>query len=124
MPETHLQHKHLLIHSYCNNPIIDPDIIRQWLLDLVNKINMKVLDGPIAKYCDMKGNEGVSAAVIIETSHIVIHTWSCDGSVQLDVYSCKDVDKDIIFQHLKVMQPIKTYWKFLDRELDFKEICE
>lgn len=77
--------------------------------------------GPFAAYCPMEGNRGLTAAAIIETSHIVLHAWDeCNPSViQLDVYSCAPVNKDVVLSALQEFEPEHVDYKFLDREQKF-----
>ena len=87
---------------------------------------MKPLYGPVASYCKMEGNRGITAFAIIETSHIAMHIWdeSKPSLVQLDVYSCSNFDPITVFDHCKVMDPVKTDFKFLDRENEFIQVLD
>ena len=85
-----VQHKHLLIKADIENPIRDEIRAIFFVKNLVNKIDMNILHGPVPKYCDTPGNQGMTIFAIIETSHIVVHIWDEDtpAKLQLDVYSC------------------------------------
>ena len=85
---------------------------------------MKILMGPYAKYCEMPGNRGLTVAAIIETSHVVMHTWDEmePGIIQLDVYTCGALDTNVVFEFLRQFDPVKIDYKFLDRETDLVEI--
>jgi S-adenosylmethionine/arginine decarboxylase-like enzyme len=64
---------------------------------------------------------------LIETSHIVLHIWDEQepGLFQLDVYSCKLFDLDIVISSLKESFSItKLQYKFLDRKSDLVLIDE
>ena len=119
-----LEHKHLIIRAEVSNPPTDEAWLHNWLNTLVEKIGMKVCRGPITAYVDMPGNEGLTGVVVIETSHIAIHVWdSVDPAlVQLDVYTCSTLDKDIIFKELEQWNPTKVEYKYLDREFGLKEV--
>lgn len=119
-----LQHKHLLIHAKVRNPPKDIDMIKNWFLDLIAEIDMKLLMGPIAAYVDIPGNRGLTCAAIIETSHIVLHSWdeTDPGLLQLDVYTCGALDPEEVFQAIAVFDPIDVKYKFLDREHGLKEL--
>lgn len=73
----------------------------------------------------MTGNRGLTVASIIETSHIVMHTWDeCDPAIiQLDVYTCGPFDTEQVFEWLKQYAPIKTEYKYIDREHSLQEIA-
>ena len=119
-----LEHKHLIIRAEVNNPPRDEVWLQNWLTELVDKIGMKVCRGPITAYVDMPGNEGLTGVVVIETSHIAIHVWDAvePALVQLDVYTCGALNKDIIFAELEQWDPVKIEWKFLDREFGLNEV--
>lgn len=85
---------------------------------------MKPLYGPVACYCKMEGNKGLTAFAIIETSHIAMHIWDEPNPalVQLDVYTCGPFNPQEVLDVLNVMEPVKVDYKYLDRENNFKEL--
>jgi S-adenosylmethionine/arginine decarboxylase-like enzyme len=119
-----LQHKHLLLKATIANPISDTNQISSWISNLVDTIQMKILHGPVAVYCDKAGNQGVTAFAIIETSHIVLHTWDeqSPAMLQLDVYTCSTLEIDDVVKALSIFQPMTLDYKFLDREHGFTDI--
>ena len=119
-----LEHKHLIIRAEVSTPPTDEKWLQSWLSTLVDKIGMKVCRGPITAYVDMPGNKGLTGVVVIETSHIAIHVWDevFPSLVQLDVYTCSTLDKNIIFKELEQWDPVKVEYKYLDREFGLKEI--
>lgn len=121
-----MKHKHLVIRSEVNKPIVNKTKARKFLRSLIKKISMKELYGPVACYCKMEGNRGITSFAIIETSHVAMHIWDepTPALVQLDVYSCSDFDPKTIFDHLQIMQPAKIDYKFLDRENEFIEVIK
>ena len=66
----------------------------------------------------MPGNRGLTGLVVIETSHISQHCWdeSDPGLMQLDVYTCEDLQTEVIFEEIKQFGSVKIEYKFLDRE--------
>lgn len=120
-----LVHKHLLVRAEVKAPIVNKNKAIKFLRTLIKAINMKAMYGPTASYCKMKGNRGVTAFAIIETSHIAMHIWDevDPALVQLDVYSCADMDPNKVIKIIKQeLDTVKIEYKFLDREHDFKEI--
>lgn len=117
-------HKHLIIRAETKNTPRDPSWAHSWLRGLVDKIGMKICQGPITAYVDVPGNAGLTGVVIIETSHIAMHVWdeSDPGLIQLDVYTCGPFDPNIIFEELKQFDPIKVEYKYLDREHGLTEV--
>ncbi len=121
-----LVHKHLIVRAEVTNPPKDVVFIKDWFKQLVDKIGMKIMIGPIAEYCHMKGNRGLTCIAVIETSHIALHTWDevSPSIIQLDVYSCGHFKIDEIIAHLSQFNPTKVEYKYLDREHDLKLISE
>ena len=119
-----LVHKHLIVRAEVTNPPKDETLAKEFLRELIQNINMKILFGPEAKYVDIPGNRGLTCFAIIETSHVVMHTWDeCEPAmIQLDVYTCGALDTDVVFDSLRSFGVIKMDYKFLDRETDLKEI--
>ena len=97
-----VQHKHLIIRATINKPPNHNDIntLTDWIRKVIRSIDMKILGGPYTTYCDIKG---MTSVTIIETSHIVLHVWDeqSPGLFQLDVYSCKSFDLNIVLSCLK-----------------------
>ena len=64
----------------------------------------------------MEGNRGITCVTIIETSHVAIHIWDeqSPALLQLDVYTCSDLNKNIVFDALKQFDPVKIDHKYLD----------
>lgn len=121
-----IPHKHLLVKAQISNPISDTEEISKWISSLVETIEMKVLHGPVSVYCNKTGNRGITGFAIIETSHIALHTWDEDepALLQLDVYTCSQLEVDLVVKALSIFQPITLEYKFLDRENGFRTIEE
>jgi S-adenosylmethionine/arginine decarboxylase-like enzyme len=119
-----LFHKHLIVRANLENPPACVDSINQWMRDLVDKINMKILMGPYAVYSNMPGNRGLTAVTIIETSHIALHVWDEEfpALMQLDVYTCSLLDPYDVVNAIEQFQPVSVEMKYLDREHDLVEI--
>jgi S-adenosylmethionine/arginine decarboxylase-like enzyme len=118
------EHKHLIIRAEVQYPPVDPVWATNWLASVVHKIGMKILMGPYATYCSVPGNAGLTAAVIIETSHIVLHTWVEGeiGELQLDVYTCSSLNPQDIFDELVQFEPLKIEYKYLNRDKGLFEV--
>jgi len=122
-----LEHKHLIVRAEAYEPPMDEGYLADWLTKFIAEIGMKVMMGPYVKYCNMKGNRGITGAAIIETSHIVMHVWDeCEPALmQFDVYTCGQLNpKNIIDKIKKDFNICKIEYKFLDREHDLKEISD
>lgn len=118
------EHKHLIIRAEVTAPPVDPIWATTWLTQLVQKIGMKILMGPYATYCNVPGNAGLTAAVIIETSHIVMHVWDEGeyGEIQFDVYTCSHLNPQDIFDEINQFGVVKLEYKYLNREKGLIEV--
>ena len=123
-----VEHKHVIIRAEVNSPPgkDDTEMMKDWVIDLVDSIGMKLLSGPHVEYVDVPGNVGMTTVSIIETSHIAIHTWEepDPALMQIDVYTCGPLDLDVVWEKLETFEPIRVYYKFLDREFTLKDIDE
>ena len=83
----------------------DKDLVLKSLDELCTKMNMHKLTAPevyFAKGNDERDPGGWSGFVIIEESHISIHTFPKKGFVSADVYTCKNgMNLDLIENYLK-----------------------
>jgi S-adenosylmethionine/arginine decarboxylase-like enzyme len=96
----------------------------EFLKDLVNQIDMKIIKGPFASYVDKDGNKGLTAIVMIETSHIAFHIWDevDPGLVQFDLYTCGQLDLDKVMSIFKKsFDVVKLDYMLFDRENGFVE---
>lgn len=120
-----IKHLHLMVRAEITKPIRTEEYAKQWLEDLVDMIDMKVAAGPISKYVDMPGNEGVTAAISVETSHIAFHIWEkLDPMIlQFDLYTCGELDHKEVLRHLSEdFGIINVQWQYLDRANGFEII--
>ena len=115
-----MQHKHLIVRAEVLRPPSDETLASEQVRVLIERIGMRILLGPYAKYVEVEGNRGLTVATIIETSHVVMHTWdeSDPAVIQLDVYTCSSLDTDVVFDWLEQSQPVRKHYKYLDRETD------
>jgi S-adenosylmethionine/arginine decarboxylase-like enzyme len=113
-----LEHKHLIVRAELQDPPYSVIEIKNWMIDLVKAIDMNILMGPYAVYSDMPGNQGLTAVTIIETSHIALHVWDevSPALAQLDVYTCSSLDIEDVFNAIKVWNPSKVEYKYINRE--------
>jgi len=121
-----MKHKHLIVRAEVSNPPRYEQNIIDWTKHLIEDIGMKILLGPYATYCNKAGNKGFTCATIIETSHVVLHTWDEQRPtlIQLDVYTCSELDITTVFEALDKWDPIKIDYKYLDRETNLTEVLD
>lgn len=117
-----LFHKHLLINAKVKNPMQSEDEAIVFLKDLVEKIDMKIIKGPFASYVDKDGNKGLTAIVMIETSHIAFHIWdeTDPGLIQFDLYTCGSLDVPSVFSIFQSAFDVESLdYVLFDRENGF-----
>ena len=119
MENSLLVHKHLIVRAEAIKPPMDEKFLKDWMMEFIESINMKVLMGPYVIYHNVPGNRGITGAAIIETSHIVMHVWDepHPALMQFDVYSCGEFDPKKICNKISEDFDIrKIEYKYLNRE--------
>jgi S-adenosylmethionine decarboxylase len=90
---------HLIIDGILDQSV-DMDVGRRILSELPALIGMKVLAGPYVVE-GVPENPGWTGFVIIDKSHISIHTFYEGNGISVDVFSCKPFDEEIVVRFLK-----------------------
>ena len=117
-----LFHKHLLVNAKVKQPIKTEGEAIDFLEKLVDRIDMKIIKGPFASYVDKPGNRGLTAIVMIETSHIAFHIWDeMDPSlVQFDLYTCGELNLPSVLTAFGETFNVQTLeYNLFDREYGF-----
>lgn len=98
---------HILIDvSGADSQILnDEAALEQFLKELPGVINMNILKGPVVT-TGIPENPGLSGFVIIDFSHISIHTFTKHAEALVDIFSCKPYQKEdavnAVLNHFKV----------------------
>ncbi len=105
-------HNHILLNGYVSRPPKDMELTKNWLAQLVKDIDMKIIQGPYASYVDVEGNRGLTATVMIETSHIALHVWDEEDPalIQFDVYTCGELPVDKVIKSVDEAMGLQNYW--------------
>jgi len=90
---------HLIIDGVLHHSV-DMEVGRRILSELPALIGMKVLAGPIVVE-GVPENPGWTGFVIIDKSHISIHTFHEGNGVSIDVFSCKAFDEGVVVRYLE-----------------------
>ena len=115
-------HKHLLVNARVKDPIASEEKGIDFLTRLVERIDMKVIQGPFASYVDKPGNRGLTAIVMIETSHIAFHIWDEEdpGLMQFDLYTCGELNLPSVLLAIgEQFKIISLDYNLFDRENGF-----
>jgi S-adenosylmethionine decarboxylase len=106
--------EHLTLDGYEGdaNLLNNKDLVLNCLNTLPTELGMKKLSDPqiyFAKGNDIKDPGGWTGVVIIEESHISIHTFPKRGFVSIDVYTCRNgLDTNFIIEFFKKAFDIKS----------------
>ena len=117
-----LFHKHLLVNAKVENPINTEEQGVDFLTRLVESIDMKIIKGPFASYVDKPGNRGLTAIVMIETSHIAFHIWDEEDPslVQFDLYTCGELSlAKVLLAFGETFKVVSLDYQLFDREHGF-----
>ena len=119
------QHNHLLINAKTHAPVKSKRQMKKWLTRLVEEIGMYKIAGPFVHYVDKPGNKGLTAVVMIETSHIALHIWDEPepAHIQFDIYTCSGLNVyQTLYSVVKELQITDISWVFYDREVGFNKV--
>ncbi len=93
----HLGYQTMVELYGCDRNLIDDEqIVEKILLELTDLIQLTVVNSVIHHFSPI----GVSGVVVIEESHVAIHTWPEHNYVAIDFFTCNeqyDVTKGIAF---------------------------
>lgn len=121
-----LYHKQIIIKAFIKNPPKeeDKDLIRDWMRRLIENVNMNIVAGPFIEYVSAEGNEGLTGAVLIETSHASFHCWEKLDKpfIQFDLYSCADFNTEIVLNMFNEFDVVHYDWLVIDRNEDPKVV--
>jgi S-adenosylmethionine/arginine decarboxylase-like enzyme len=111
-----------LVNAKVKNPINTEEEGINFLRNLVEKIDMKIIKGPFASYVDKDGNKGLTGIVMIETSHIAFHIWDevDPGLIQFDLYTCGQLEFNKVINIFKeTFNVVEFDYVLFDRENGF-----
>ena len=118
-------HNHLLLNGYVSNPPTDNDVVIDWMTKLVSDIDMKIIQGPYSSYVTKEGNRGLTATVMIETSHIALHVWDEEqpALIQFDLYTCSTVPAETVLKSIDEFMGLESHhYMILERKTGFNVI--
>lgn len=68
--------------------------LKEFLRELPEKIEMNILAGPTV-VAGIPQNPGLSGFVLIDYSHISVHTFNQYAQALVDIFSCKPYDQNL-----------------------------
>lgn len=89
----------------CQNLPDDEQYYGDFLLALCDAIDMQQLTDPcVATHVDYEDelNNGISATMMITTSHLSVHSWIYLGGIRIVIDSCKDFDGEAVIDMVRI----------------------
>ncbi len=99
----------------CNENITNREVIREFLIEITQAIGMTILEGPTIAD-GIEENPGVTAIVIVDFSHVSVHTFTNHNEALIDIFSCREYDKD------KALEVCKKYFSGPETTVRQKEV--
>ena len=98
---------HILVEFMNCDPHIMNDVaaIERDMVEAAQKANATVINSTFHHFSPW----GVSGVVVIQESHLAIHTWPEYGYAAVDLFTCGEMDAWISFDHLKECFKSKSY---------------
>lgn len=99
----------------CNDSIGNQKRVKEFIERITEAMEMKILKGPVVVK-GVKENPGLSAFAIIDLSHISIHTFTESQRALIDVFSCKEYDRN------RALQVCKEFFVAPETKISQKEV--
>lgn len=102
---------HLIIDGYSEGELSSIEFFEKFLEELVDKLEMRKISEPMVLYhhAEDKCESGITGAIMMAESSIVIHTYPEKKFICLDIFSCNEFD-------LKIMDYLKDKLKLISFE--------
>ncbi len=105
--------EHLMIDGYFGSKekLNSKELVEKAIRDVTVLCEMKMLAEPVVYFAEpnhIKDPGGWSGYVVIQESHVSVHTFPGRGFVSIDVYTCKNgMEKDKICDFFKEVFELK-----------------
>jgi S-adenosylmethionine decarboxylase len=109
--ELHKQGNHLIFDGSAEADLNNLDFIKQFILDLVDVVDMHPISEPFVMYHKAEKDEesGVTGVIILAESSITIHTYPSRKWFSLDLYSCNEFELDKTKQFIRDRLKVTDY---------------
>jgi len=84
---------HIFDLDHCNEKIRNEESMVELVKLIATAVKMTILKGPIVAE-GIPSNPGFSALAIVDFSHISVHTFTTFDEALVDVFSCKEFDRE------------------------------
>jgi S-adenosylmethionine decarboxylase len=89
---------HIILDLYCNNNLKLKNV--ETVQYILNKVVSELTLLKVSESYKQFEPYGATGFILLEESHISIHTWPEFNFAAIDVFSCKPINKDIIIELL------------------------
>lgn len=115
---------HMIVDAY-NAPIeliSSAPNIEVFAKTLVNRIDMKAYGEPQIIHFGDGDKEGYTLVQLIETSNITAHFSEDTGNFYLDVFSCREYDREEVIKTVnQFFKPERIIERFFERGIRYEE---
>lgn len=77
----------------CTKNLNSTEKIHEFLTEVVKKVHMHILKGPLISP-GIPENPGISGVILVDFSHISVHTFIRHNEALIDVFSCKPFERN------------------------------
>ncbi len=90
--------KQVILELYDCNPLklSDPQLIEAEMRQAARAMNATIVTSAFHHFSPL----GVSGVVVIQESHLTIHTWPEYGYAAVDIFTCGNIDRSAGTKHL------------------------
>jgi S-adenosylmethionine decarboxylase len=119
---------HLVVDGLVESPkkVFSEKNLRALLLQLVKDLKMQLIFGPVFHEVEIEPSRltgdvfqdegGISGFCMIGTSHISIHVWPLRKHFSMDVFSCKQFDRELARETIeKMLDPTQASYVAVQR---------
>ncbi len=91
--------RHILAEFYdCDADVLnDPKRVERWMNEAAHLSGATVVQSVFHAFSP----HGVSGVVVVEESHLAVHTWPEHRYAAVDYFSCGEVDAEAAMRHLE-----------------------
>lgn len=114
IPSTQTLGRHVLLELYDCPPAVLKDgvVLERAMCSAADKMGATVVTSNFHQFSPY----GISGVVIIQESHLTLHTWPEYGYAAVDVFTCGDIDLEAGVRHLiEALQSVRQDWKVYER---------
>lgn len=109
---------HIIVDAWDANPktIVNEKAVKKFLLSVLPLLGMTTMLHPPVIVSGIPENPGLTGFLLIDFSHISIHTFVENSEVCVDIFSCKPYDYE------RVKNFIREFFNINDQNIRYLEV--